>query len=717
MIDKDTIRRWWDVFVGDGNFVEVRILGRFQYSGYFKSVENLIKAVEPYSEMEDEQIYFTLNAIDESCYGRQQCEKMVKSPKITTNDNDIVQRHWVLCDFDPIRKSGTNSSNEEFELAHKKAQDVYKFLREKGFNDPVICKSGNGWHNLYYIDVPVSEEATETIKGFFKYMSSIFTDDNVDFDEKNFNAARICKLYGTMAKKGANIEGRPWRMSEIVYVPKEIKATPLEKFKELADLVPKEEPKVAPNRQRSVFNNAPFDLPTWLNEHGIVYKEEKQGASTRYTLEYCPWVDTHSDHKKWDSALFVDPEGKITFNCQHSHCKGKTWQDVRLFYEPNAYDRPVYQPQQYTPRAIAPQKPKYEIKGEIPELGKKWLTLSSIKKLDLSKLEGVKTGFYELDNAINKLHYGEVTLLSGSNASGKSSWLDTLLINIANQGVTSALWSGELPEPILATWLQMVAAGKRNLRSSSYGEGKYYVPSSVSARIDAWMEDKLLIYNTEYGNQWEQLFADMSELVELGIKVFVLDNLMAMNINLLEGDKNEKQRQVILKIKEFAKKNNVHIILVAHPRKAMSFLRKNDISGTADLTNAVDNVFIIHRVNNDFFRAGADFFGQTEIQRFQGFGNVIEVAKHRLFGVVDLMVGMHYEIESRRFKNSMDEDIHYGWENYELQTSLPLQNNPDGQLYHQEGETPLESKETAFSEMQRAYDEANFGQQLDSAPF
>ena len=32
----------------------------------------------------------------------------------------------------------------------------------------------------------------------------------------------------------------------------------------------------------------------------------------------------------------------------------------------------------------------------------------------------------------------------------------------------------------------------------------------------------------------------------------------------------------------------------------MGFLRKDDISGTADLTNAVDNVFIVHRVNNDF---------------------------------------------------------------------------------------------------------------------
>lgn len=665
MINVDTIRKWWQVFVGDGNFTEVRILGRFQYSGYFRSLDNLIKAIEPYSNMEDEQIYFVLNKIDDSCYGRQQSEKIVKSPKITTNDNDIVHRYWVLCDFDPIRKSGTNSTDAQLELAHKKAQDVFRFLRECGFAEPVICKSGNGWHNLYRIDCPVNEEATEIIKGFFKYMGQKFTDENVEFDEKNFNNARLCKLYGTMAKKGANLPDMPWRMAEIIYVPKEIKATPIEKFKELADLVPKEEPKTPQNRVfRGGQYNAPFDLVTWLTSHGIAYKEEKQGASTRYTLEYCPWVDTHSDRKKWDSALFVDQEGKITFNCQHSHCKGRTWQNVRLFYEPDAYDRPAYQPQQYRQLVpTIPQKPKYEIKEEIPELGEKWLCMSSIKKIDIMSIERFKTGYIELDNSIVGLAVGEVTLLSGSNSSGKSSWLNSLILNVVNQDVKCALWSGELPAPILKAWVQMVAAGKANLRPSQYRPDKFYVPDMIGQQIDRWLDDRLFIYNDEYGNTWEQIFHDMKALLKVGVKMFVLDNLMSLNIDLLEGNNsNGKQRELILQIKEFAKRENVHIILVAHPRKTTAFLRKNDISGSSDLTNAVDNVFIFHRVNNDFLRLGEDFFGAGSMARFGGFGNVCEVCKNRAFGIVDLFVGLHYEVESRRFKNTKEEEIHYGWE-------------------------------------------------------
>lgn len=668
MINEDTIRLWWDLFVRENGFTEVRILGRYQYSGYFSNVENLINAIKPYASMDDEQVYFVLNKIDSACYGRTQSEKIVKSPKITTNDNDIVRRSFVFVDFDPVRKSGTNASNEEFELAHKKAQDVFRFLRDRGFSEPIICRSGNGMHLTYKVDFPNDEQTTETLKKFYEYLASVYTDEKVDIDTKVFNLARLCKLYGTMAKKGANLQDRPWRMSEIIYAPKEIGLTPIEKFKEIADLLPKEEPKTRPQSNVGWNRGERFDLEGWLNSYSIEYRKKADGSSVKYEIKECPWKDQHSSNNPYSSALFQDADGKITYSCAHSHCKDKQWRDFRLFYQPDAYTKQFEQRRyvQYAPV----QRPKYQIKDVLPELGEKWLSMSSIKKVDLSQIENVKTGFTELDRNIVGLNMSEVTLLSGSNSSGKSSWLNTLLLNIINQGVGCALWSGELRPDILKTWIQMVAAGRDYLRASSYADGKYYVPNNIAEKIDEWLDGKFFLYNNDYGNTWEQIFHDMNELLKVNVKVFALDNLFSLNIDLLEGDKNNKQKELILQIKEFAKKNQVHIILVAHPRKVMSFLRKNDISGSSDLTNAVDDVFIIHRVNNDFFRAGAEFFGHSEIQRFQGFGNVIEVAKNRMYGVVDLMVGMQYEVESRRFKNTMDENIHYGWEERTVQSTI-----------------------------------------------
>ena len=713
-IDERQLRQWWQIFNPDNKLVEIRLLGKNTYSGYFVNVDTIITQLRPLLDHNNMQYYgamqayFTLNEIDGSLYSREQHDVFVKKPKSTTTDGDITRRRMILVDLDPARAASISSSSDEFEKAHLKAVAVYRYVMKEGFKEPIITQSGNGYHLYIPCDMPNDEEHNELVKRFLQSLSNMFSGDGVDIDEKVFNPARIDKLIGTWAKKGSDTKERPWRLAKFVKIPSDLSPNDDALFQKIADLLPKEEPKVAPNRRTNYQGGGvPFDLQTWLGEHGLNYKEEKQGASTRYTLEWCPWVDTHSDRKKWDSALFVAPDGQITFNCQHSHCKGKTWHDVRLKYEPNAYDRPVYHPQMnYVPRQYQ-QKPAFQVKDEIPELGEKWMSMSSIKKVDISQLEHVKTGFTDLDRNIIGLYMSEVTILSGSNASGKSSWLNTLLMNIIEQGTKVALWSGELRPDILKAWLQMVAAGKNNLRLSAYGDGKYYVPNNVADRIDSWMDGKFFLYNNEYGAKWQQIFNDMELLLKAGVKVFALDNLFSLDIDILDGDKNNKQRELILQIKEFAKKNQVHIILVAHPRKVTTFLRKNDISGSSDLQNAVDKIFIIHRVNNDFFRAGADFFGEATINMYRGFGNVIEVCKERMFGIVDLMVGMHYEIESRRFKNTAEENTQYGWEREPTQSTMAFDNN----------HAQVSNYITTQPENHGVDENFPFGAPMDDAPF
>ena len=702
-INEGQIRKWWQLFNPQGKLVEIRLLGKAAYSGYFRDIDTLIAQLRPlldhnnYQYYGAMQAYFTLNEINDALYSREQHDTFVKKPKSTTNDGDVTRRRMVLIDLDPSRAAGISASDDEFEKAHLKAVDVFRYLIGAGFKEPIITKSGNGWHVYLPCDMPNDEEHNELVKRFLQSLSKMFSDASVEIDEKVFNPARIDKLIGTWAKKGSDTPDRKWRIAEIVKVPADLSPNDDALFQKIADLLPKEEPKVAPNRRPQYQgNNTPFDLVTWLNEHGIKYREKKSGTSTIYELEYCPWVDTHSDRKKWDSALFVDNDGKITFNCTHSHCKDKTWHDVRLFYEPTAYDRPAYQPQ-YAPRIYAPQKPRYQIKEELPELGKKWLCMSDIQKVDLSSIPRIKTGINEIDRLLLGLAECEVTLLSGGNASGKSSLLNTLICNFLQQGAPSALFSGELPAHILKAWIQMVAAGKENLKLSQYGDGKYFVPNNIAKRIDDWMDGKFFLFNNEYGNTWEEVFHDMKELLKAGVKVFILDNLMALDIDLLEGDKNNKQKNLILQLKDFAKTNNVHIIIVAHPRKSLAFLRKADISGTADLTNAVDNVFIAHRVNQDFLKAGAEFYGQSQIQRYSCFGNVVEISKNRMYGVCDVLVGLHYELESRRFKNTPDENIHYGWEAEPVQGTMSFNESERVEVYSEQSDAPYAVGDMPFA--------------------
>lgn len=668
------IRHWHDTFKRKDELFEIRVLGDKTWSGYFYDVEIAINALEPF---DNANIYYSINEVKKACASRSQfnCFKQVKGT--ATSKQDIEHRWWLPIDIDCERPSGVSSTDEEKAKAHKKAQDVFVFLRANGFVNPVICDSSSGYHLFYPIDMDNTAESEDAIKSFLEILSNNFTDESVKIDTVLHDANRIIRLPGSYGRKGRSTAERPHRQAKILYVPDNIVRMNVAQINAF-----NEKYQIKVEQQRRPFNGVQgeaFNLREFIAKYGIRIAKEIPitGGGTKYILEECPF---DSQHKSPDSALFELPNGSIAFKCFHNSCSQYDWRAFRLHFDPHAYDHENAPKQYNLNQGYRPttqySKPKYEIKGEIPELGKKWLTMSSIKKIDISSIEGVKTGFTELDKSIVKLHWGEVTLLSGSNASGKSSWLNSLIMNVVNQNVPTALWSGELPEPILKSWLQMVAAGKDNMRLSKYGDGKYYVPNKIGEQIDAWLDDKLLIYNTEYGNQWEQLFSDMNDLVEIGVKVFILDNLMAMNIDLLNGDKNEKQRQVILDLKTFAKKKQVHLILVAHPRKSMAFLRKNDISGTADLTNAVDNVFLIHRVNNDFFKAGADFFGKKEIQGFSEFGNVIEVCKNRMFGIVDLLVGIHYELESRRFKNTRDEIIHYGWE-----TAGTSENDYGGSMY------------------------------------
>ena len=89
-------------------------------------------------------IYFTLNVIDDACYSREQRDRVVLKPKSTTSDKEILARKWCLIDIDVDKPSDTNSTDEEKELAKQVANNVYKFLRDEGFEQPVVCIGGDG---------------------------------------------------------------------------------------------------------------------------------------------------------------------------------------------------------------------------------------------------------------------------------------------------------------------------------------------------------------------------------------------------------------------------------------------------------------------------------------------------------------------------------------------------------------------------------------------
>lgn len=668
-MDLDEIRKWHKVFKPNNELFEIRILSKPTISGYFYDIEEALKTLPQYDKY---QIYFTVNQVKDACSSRVQFNKFQQVQGSATSGNDIQHRWWLPIDIDVERPTDVSSSNEEKEYAHQKAGEVYKFLQKAGFPTPVVCDSSSGYHIYYPLDADNTQEVKSVIEKFYAVLGEYFTDGRVKIDKVVGDANRIMRLYGTFGRKGRNSEERPHRMSKILSVPEISDRMSIEQvsnFNSTYEVV--HDRKDSIKKQYNGGNNEDFDLRKFIQEHNIeIAKELPYGnGGTKFILKECCF---DSSHKAPDSALFLSADGAIGFKCLHNSCSSYTWRDFRLHYDPHAYDYENVPRQQYQPqgRYMQPQKKKYQIKEESPELGKKWFSMSDIKKIDLSSLTHIKTGYTELDKKIVGLYEGEITIISGSNSSGKSSWINNLILNVIQQNIKVALWSGELRPDVLKTWISLSAAGIHYIQPSKYDEGKYFVPENVSQKIDEWMDGKFFLYNNEYTNKWEQIFNDMNELVKIGVKLLILDNLFSLDIDIFEGDKNNKQKELILQLCDFVKKNKVHVILVAHPRKVTTFLRKTDISGTSDLTNAASNVFIVHRVNNDFLKTGGEFLGNTVVQQYSMFGNCIEIAKNRLYGIVDCLVGMYYEIPTRRFKNTEQEDIHYGWEDQPVQQSL-----------------------------------------------
>ena len=677
-MDEIEIRHTFELLKQDNEVIEVRVIkGKYTSSGYFKNIDNLLKEVKRYEAVSN--VYFVLNAIDEACYSREQCERLVENVKNSTSDNDIINRDWLLIDVDPKRATGVSASNEEKSNSKETINRVYGFLRDFGFSEPIVADSGNGYHLLYKINCENNSENKETLQKVLQVLDMYFSNEICEIDKSVFNAARITKLYGTTARKGNSSEQRPHRESKILRAPSVIKETPLVLLQKVALLLPQPEKATYANQ----YGREQFDLRSFISKNGIQIKSEQAfGNGTKFILEHCLFDPSH---KGKDAAIFQMSNGAIGYKCLHNSCSHYKWQDVRKMYEPNAYNR------DYTPTNRITKPIKVEPQPEQTDKGNKFLNVSDIKNIDRSQIVTIPSGFSELDRRIIGFNKGEITLWSGKNGSAKSTIINQLSLNAVEQGFKGVIFSGELPAHKMKNWLHLQAAGRQFTTPTQY-ENVYFVKNSVSDKIDKWLKNKLFVYNNDYGNNFEQLIADVEQFVtEKEIDFVVLDNLMAIDLLTLDGDKYEKQTRFINRLCSSVKKYNYHLHIVAHPRKNIGFLRKEDISGTADLTNAVDNVIICHRNNRDYEKAVTEFYGKEMVLQLTAASNYLEVCKNRDLGIVDALVGLYFEIESKRLLNERHENKVYSWQEIEQQAKIeaPTFYHEPTDIYFDEQEVPF----------------------------
>lgn len=645
------IRKTINIMKPNNQLFEIRVIceNKHVYSGYFRDADNLIDALEIFRDNSDYNIYMTLNTLNPACYDRSQKNILQYGSKATTSDNDVIGYDWLMIDLDPKRPTGTSSTSDQIQKAKDKGNAVYKFMASVGFEQPLLGFSGNGVHLMYKLHLKNDSDNKKLLEKCLKTLDMLFTDEDIDVDMKNFNPSRVCKLYGTMAQKGASSEERPHRMSKIVSCPDKLMATDSKYLEKLAKVYPQKEPA----QQYNNYNPRDFNLEDWLNKYNIGYTKEPFSDGEKYILDECPF---DSNHNGKDACIFQSSSGKIGFYCFHNSCSDKTWRDVRMLYEPDAYEK---KQMNYEKRIYTNHPPK---KLEPVEGKPLFYTAESIFNMPHVDETFIKTGIDELDHRLRGLCKGKISVLSGLRGASKSTILSQMILSAIDNGFNVGCFSGELAPKNFMRWMNQQAAGKAHVAPTQF-EGYYNTPKDIQKKIAQWMGKKFVLFNNSYGNNYTQIYKEFEKAIDkYKLDFLVLDNLMAFDISDLDINKYDAQSKFTWSLKKLAEEKNVHILFVAHPRKAMGFLRLDDISGTGDLTNAADNGFIVHRVNEDFKRLTHQMFAWKDDNPIYEATNVIEIAKDRDGGTQDVFVPLFYEKETKRLKNYEAENKIYGWD-------------------------------------------------------
>lgn len=287
-------------------------------------------------------------------------------------------------------------------------------------------------------------------------------------------------------------------------------------------------------------------------------------------------------------------------------------------------------------------------------------TLDKVNIVDVYKMKKIPTGFRDIDNKLLGFAMGSLNIITGYNGNGKSTLINQMCIaESLSRGYKVFAYSPELTNSNFKSWLYPTIANADHFIEKEYRAVKYKCVGDIGTRyIDSWIKDKLFVYTDDsITHDEKQLLIDMKYLAEnKDVKVFIIDNLM--KIELEESYKNEliAQRRFVNRLKEFARKYGAVVHLVAHPKKpneANKKISKFDVAGSGDITNLADYVMSISRVTKE------DREKKPSLK-----DSVIKVMKDRIKGNSEFGVDLEFDRVRRRFYSYQFElNKDYGYNN------------------------------------------------------
>jgi len=283
------------------------------------------------------------------------------------------------------------------------------------------------------------------------------------------------------------------------------------------------------------------------------------------------------------------------------------------------------------------------------------IKIEGLRNLDTRPYEGITApkgnyiplGLPTIDNALNDLAPGLVTIIAGRSNSGKSTLVNNIIANAIDKENKVFLISGEGILEIIINRIYQAAIGRNDLFYDYKKINKRYFKEPKAEVLNAlkqWHKGKLKIFNK--GESTLKTTEELFEIINIEAKIsrpdlIVIDNLMSVLSVEKANEKLEKQADFMQRCCDIAKTEKLHIILVCHPNKTLtknSDMEFEMISGTLDLANKADNIIAVKR---NYDASGTE-----------GISGQIEVLKNRYFSELpkidtyyDSQTGLLLEIE------------------------------------------------------------------------
>lgn len=572
------------------------------------------------------------------------------SADVNVDINDVNNDRFCYIKISVYSKD----SNEAADAANS----IVRFLGGMFFSNPVCARDGDRPDLIYYAYMRSNYETDRIINNFETVLNIAFGSNTCNI-EVHSDINESCRLYGCGD-------------SDVVSFP-DGRMSPCQAYvrtvSEMLDVKP------LPSKLNN-YNPEKFDVGEFLVKNGVGFTRRDVGEFAVYDLNECIIDRTHGS-----ACLVKNQDGAIWYCCKSAKCDER-WNKIvkRIEKKKNDADKIIVNNRNSGTMPSEVRMPSDDEIANMEEMfGKEMLDVFDLDdELDNEKSEFIKSGYGALDEALEGgFSRGQVVIVTGATSGGKTTFTSNMALNFMEQGLTVAHYSGELPGRETWRWFAGQAAGPLYVRYDDEKNG-YATPKVVRDAIKEWIRDTAgyYVYNNAYGMNFNRIFnAIIRMCVEKKADVAIVDNIMSVDASEIGQNELDAQKNFMLKLSWMAKNYNILVIVIAHPGKSAmmssgTLISKSGISGSQHIVDAADVVIAMYKITDEFKRVTHDVLKFPDGHVSYSGTNALNIIKSRYTSCEDLWIPLWYCRKSKRMKQSLTENRHYGWETKEAVSKI-----------------------------------------------